>query len=497
MFILKSRNSSPAIVAITLTAVFVLSIVMTGALFFSNNAQAIVRPLVFPVIGGSRYSNDFNAPRASGSHNAIDILANKHQPLVAVVDGTITRVNVPKPSWGYAITIRDADGYRYTYLHMNDDDIGTSNNVGTPMVAYAADMKVGNPVKRGQLIGWVGDSGNSNGVSHLHFEMYDPSGNVLNPHDSLNAAQRNAGPLAYPELPNEILPYGNLAVCGINIAMGNFDGDPASERIFGAGKGCGPHVKIYDDDPEDIMVGLFAYDPRFAGGVDVAAGDVDGDGIDEIITGAGPGGGPNVRVFKLDGTMLSNFFAYSPSFPGGVNVAAGDVDGDGIDEIITGAGPGGGPNVRVFEPNGIRISNFYAYHSQFPGGVDVAAGDVTGTSNAEIITGAGPGGGPHVIVMDKDGVGIKGFFAYESTFPGGVRVSVGDARTSTAKEEILTIPWKAGGSLVRMFDGTGSALSGRYFLENWWSGWYDVATGYGEVKAAAGTNRRPTVREGL
>ena len=94
----------------------------------------------------------------------------------------------------------------------------------------------------------------------------------------------------------------------------------------------------------------------------VAAGDVDGDGRADIITGAGPGGGPHVRVFSgVDLHELASFYAFDPTFAGGVSVAAGDIDGDGHSDIITGAGPGsgeaditaellgsGGPEVRIF-----------------------------------------------------------------------------------------------------------------------------------------------------
>ena len=150
------------------------------------------------------------------------------------------------------------------------------------------------------------------------------------------------------------------------------------------------------------VASFFAYDPAFPGGVSVAAGDVTGDGVAEIITGAGPGGGPHVRAFSLAGgvvTEVASFFAYDPAFPGGVSVAAGDVTGDGVAEIITGAGPGGGPHVRAFSVAGgvaTEVASFFAYDPAFPGGVNVAAGDLTGDGVAEIITGAGPGGGPHV-----------------------------------------------------------------------------------------------------
>src|SRR5690349_12308451 len=102
-------------------------------LFGIKNEVSAARSIIFPVIGSSSYSNDFYAPRGDIRHNAIDILAGKGQKLVAAVDGTIVDVQYPQPNWGYSVTIRDTDGYRYTYIHMNDDNPGTNDGKGGGM----------------------------------------------------------------------------------------------------------------------------------------------------------------------------------------------------------------------------------------------------------------------------------------------------------------------------------------------------------------------------
>jgi hypothetical protein len=174
------------------------------------------------------------------------------------------------------------------------------------------------------------------------------------------------------------------------------------------------------------LLGFYAYHPNFGGGVPVAVGDVNGDGRVDIITGAGAGGGPHVRVFSgMNQAELFGFYAFDPNFSGGVFLASGDVNGDGRADVYAGAGPGAGPHVRVFSGlDQSELHSFYAYHPLFGGGVRLAAGDLDGDGRDDIITAAGPGGGPHVRGLSGlDRRDLTGFFAYDAAFAGGVFVA--------------------------------------------------------------------------
>lgn len=167
---------------------------------------------------------------------------------------------------------------------------------------------------------------------------------------------------------DEFLAFGAFSG-GVRVAVSNTNDISGEEVICAAGPGGGPDVKVFTDSDGDRAVSdqplwesAFVYAPNFSGGVYVAAADLDavGLGASELIVGAGAGGGPHVKIFGdsndndrlFDDPVFDSFFAYSAAFTGGVRVAAGNTDLEGNLEVLTGTGPGGGPHVKIFDDNG-------------------------------------------------------------------------------------------------------------------------------------------------
>jgi hypothetical protein len=256
------------------------------------------------------------------------------------------------------------------------------------------------------------------------------------------------------QLRYSFMAYDPSFTGGVRVATGDVDGDGVSDIVTAPGPGAAPDVKVFSGTTGTLLREFMAYDPSYTLGVFVAVGDVNHDGYADIITGAGAGA-PHVKVFSgKDGTVLQSFFAYDVGFGVGVRVAAGDVNGDGRADIITGSSDPGGPHVKVFSgADSSLLSSFFAYDPTFYGGVYVAAGDVNGDGYADLITGAGAGGGPHVKVYSgKDGSLLHSFFAYDADFFGGVQVGV-CFLPGGAGADLVVGAGAGGNAQVRIFAG--------------------------------------------
>ncbi len=193
---------------------------------------------------------------------------------------------------------------------------------------------------------------------------------------------------------------------GVNLSCGDTNGDGIFEIVVAAQSGGGPHVLVYNIEGR-ILTNFMAYDPYFRGGINVTTADVDGDGKDEIITGPQLGA-PHVQFFQIRTNELKRlspgFYAFGRDYRGGVSVAGVDTDGDGTKELLVGVGADATPLVRVYNIREELLKEFFVYTTSFLGGVNLAGGDVDGDGADELLTIPRSDGGPNVRVINVDEV---------------------------------------------------------------------------------------------
>jgi hypothetical protein len=245
-------------------------------------------------------------------------------------------------------------------------------------------------------------------------------------------------------------------------------GGPPGAGVVGADAGGGPVVQVFAPDGS-LRFQAMAFEPSFTGGVRVASADFTADGTPDVVVGTGPGRATRVRV--LDGADQRELFTIDPfeaSFTGGVYVAAGDLTGDGQAELVITPDEGGGPRVRVFNGSDFsQLADFFGIDDpNFRGGARAAIGDISGDGAGDLVVAAGFQGGPRVAGFDGRTLGgtparvFGDFFAFEETLRNGVFVAVGDI-DADGFAELIAGGGPGGGPRVTAFSGK-ALLDNRY-----------------------------------
>jgi hypothetical protein len=205
-------------------------------------------------------------------------------------------------------------------------------------------------------------------------------------------------------------PFGDSFTGGVRTAVADFNLDGTPDIAVGTGPGITAEVQVIDGKTGAVLFDVKPFGD-FQGGVFVAEGDITGDGYPDLIITPDQSGGPRVEIFHGgDFTKFADFYGIDdPNFRGGARAAAGDINGDGHDDLVVSAGFSGGPRVSIFDGASLAqgqfvhpVGDFYAYSNDLRNGVYVAVGDVNGDGLDDLIFGAGPGGGPRVEIIDSN-----------------------------------------------------------------------------------------------
>lgn len=183
-------------------------------------------------------------------------------------------------------------------------------------------------------------------------------------------------------------PYTASYTGELQIAVGDLNRDRRKEIYVGPASGYTGPIRIYDHNGHLIEPDWYPFGASYTGGVSLAIRDrTFGVRQNELVIGTGVGVRPMVHVYNWQFQLQQQWLAFEETFFGGIDVATGDLDGNGIDEIIVGAGPGKDPLVRIFDPFGNQLyQEIVAYTAFGTPGVDVLSADVDFDGRDDIIT---------------------------------------------------------------------------------------------------------------
>ncbi|MFO0938515.1 MAG: PKD domain-containing protein [Gemmataceae bacterium] len=273
----------------------------------------------------------------------------------------------------------------------------------------------------------------------------------------------------------EIMPFGVDYTGTVRVAEGDVNGDGTSDLVVSTGPGSVNRFFVIDGATQKIGPTLIPFEASFTGGTFVTTGDLNGDGAGEIIVSADNGGSTRIRVFNASNfDTVADFFGIEDSnFRGGAHAAVGDINNDGIGDLIVTAGAGGGPRVAVYEGSSVAqnapvklVGDFFAYDPSFRGGIFASAGDIDGDGHSDLIFSAGSGGAPHVKVISGSSLTnsnsptlLANYFAGDSSERNGVRIAA-KYLDDDNKADIVTGEGDGSGTRVLAYLGTELVANG-------------------------------------
>lgn len=249
-----------------------------------------------------------------------------------------------------------------------------------------------------------------------------------------------------------LAPFSSTYRGGIVATSGDVNRDGTSDIIVAARQGASGRVLVYNGKTDQVIRVLNAF-PGFNGQINVASGDVNGDGRSDIIVAVGGNGPSHIKVFDISTPApIQSFIAFA-GYNGGVSVASADVNGDRKDDIIVGTLGGTPPQVKVFS-QGAVIRTFFGFEIPPLAPIVVTAGDLDGDGKAEVIIGSGQGIVPSVSVFSgaRPGQAIGSFFAFPPSYRGGLTLTLQDYNND-GKLDILAGTASGRNPQVRVFNG--------------------------------------------
>jgi len=227
---------------------------------------------------------------------------------------------------------------------------------------------------------------------------------------------------------------------GVRVAEADFNHDGVPDLVVGTGPGIAAEIKVLDGKTHNALLSTPVFE-GFTGGVFVAAGDLTGDGVADVVVTPDISGGPRVLILTgADFHQVASFFGIDdPDFRGGARIAIGDMNRDGHSDLAVAAGFGGGPRVTVFDGTTLTsghpvklFNDMFAFEDTLRNGVYLAIGDINGDGYGDLIAGAGPGGGPRVLTLSgadlitgkaNNSQALTNFFGGNTDNRSGIRVA--------------------------------------------------------------------------